>query len=212
MAPEQDINFFLHGAELSKRFDRWTTEWHKQPIHLASMKGDIHGTIEWLHYNNYSLWHFEDEVRRSDVPDAIVVQCKRQIDTHNQQRNDGIEAIDVWIDEFLKESAGENADGLEMNSETAGSIIDRLSILSLKIYHMQEQMLRKNISVDHQLKAKERLEILVEQRRDLVAALDRLWDDFIHHRKVHKLYRQFKMYNDPDTNPALYNPHPKESS
>jgi hypothetical protein len=200
-----DLKVPVPGSELVDLFDKWTNEWHAHQTSIDSMGEDIRNQIQWIHFHNFYLWHYEDEVRRDDVPDAVLVQCKRQIDKHNQHRNNGIEAVDIWIAGYLKKD--KLAGNHEINSETPGSIIDRLSILSLKIHHMHEEMLRQNVPAAHRVRAKERLEILTEQSHDLVTALDRLWDDLIHQRKAHKLYRQFKMYNDPDTNPALYN-HP----
>jgi hypothetical protein len=146
----------------------------------------------------------EDEVRRSDVPVNKIVECKRLIDKHNQQRNDTVERIDIWIDNVLKSANIEPDNSVEMNSETPGSIIDRLSIVCLKIYHMNEQLERNDVDSEHKKIAKLRTGILMEQRDDLAHALDKLILDLRQAHKRHKIYHQFKMYNDPRFNPSLH--------
>ena len=202
MTAGHEMTSLLKGSRLVDLFDRLTQQWHDQAEAADGAETHMHDEVETLHRHNYSLWHLEDEARRLDVADAVIVQCKRSIDRHNQRRNDAIEAIDLWIFNELKTAPA--SPEAEMNSETPGSIIDRLSISSLKIYHMQQEIVRPDVAAEHVRKARERLAILQEQRCDLVLALDRLADDLIDGRKRHKLYRQFKMYNDPATNPALY--------
>ena len=190
------------------RLVEWFTDlvdlWHNtgplEPEDHLSPKG----MTQWIHYNNFIIWHFEDDARRTDVQDSEIVKCKRQIDKHNQLRNDAIERIDVWIDTVLKNYSIEPSDAVEANSETPASIIDRLSIISLKIYHMQEQLDRKDVDKEHLELAKKRIGVLEEQRDDLIKALDKLILDLRQARKRHKIYRQYKMYNDPRFNPALY--------
>ncbi len=161
------------------------------------------GMTQTIHYCNFILWHLEDEVRRTDVPATKVVECKRLIDLQNQHRNDTVERIDVWIDNVLKNANIEPDVSVEMNSETPGSIIDRLSIICLKIYHMNEQLNRTDVDSEHKKMAKMRVGILTEQRDDLSRALDKLILDLRQTNKRHKVYRQFKMYNDPRFNPSL---------
>ncbi len=158
----------------------------------------------WIHYNNFVLWHYEDEARREDVPDSEIAKCKRAIDKRNQQRNDGIEQLDIWIDNALTAAGIQAPQDAEINSETPGSIIDRLSILSLKIFHMEEEARREDAEESHRTLCQLRAKILTEQRNDLVHAIDRLFLDLRLTKKRHKVYRQFKMYNDPRFNPALY--------
>jgi len=158
--------------------------------------------IESNHKYNSLLWKEEDEARRTDVPDSFIAKNKRAIDGFNQNRNDAIERIDEVILSFLS-NVTVNKDA-RLNSETAGSMIDRLSILSLKIKAMKEQTLRTDAGSEHIDACQLKLERLNEQRKDLAACLDNLLDDFSTGHAFYKVYRQFKMYNDPTLNPYLY--------
>ncbi len=192
----------------SDRLIEWYTDlvelWHNtgplEPEDHHSPKG----MTQWIHYNNFTIWHYEDDARRTDVEDAVIVDCKRHIDKYNQTRNDSIERIDIWIDTVLQNAGIEPDNNIESNSETPGSIIDRLSIICLKIFHMEEEVERKDADKEHQELSKKRLHVLIEQRDDLGRALDKLMLDLRQARKRHKIYRQYKMYNDPRFNPALY--------
>ena len=154
------------------------------------------------HFCNFSLWGLEDEVRRVDVDDAVIAGIKRSIDRWNQRRNDLIEKLDVAILAELPAAAGA---GAEQHSETAAQMIDRLSILALKIWHMNRQAARLD---DPALAGEcvQKLAVLKTQRADLAGCLSRLLDDCRAGRRFFKLYRQFKMYNDPRLNPALSRP------
>jgi len=156
--------------------------------------------IEDNHRNNCCLWDEEDLARRRNVPDAAIAANKRAIDGYNQKRNDAIERID----EHLLMSLGAAQEGARLNSETAGSMCDRLSILSLKIHHMRIQTLRSDVDAEHIATCKAKLARLVEQRGDLAQCLDRLLADYARGTACFKVYRQFKMYNDPKLNPAVY--------
>jgi hypothetical protein len=151
------------------------------------------------HRSNALLWDEEDRARRTDVPDAEIAACKRRIDRANQRRNDAIEAID---EQLLKELPAP-APGARQNSETAGSMIDRLSILALKILHMRAQAERKDASEEHRARCRAKLETLLAQRADLARCLDALLDAASEGRAFFKVYRQHKMYNDPQLNPYL---------
>ncbi|MBN1997181.1 DUF4254 domain-containing protein [candidate division KSB1 bacterium] len=194
----------LAADSVIRKCDVWTAEWHQKQPELASQARNDDEFFRWVHYNNFLLWHTEDEARRQDVPDAYIVRCKRDIDIYNQQRNDGIEKIDRAIDRDLFEMQIVAPKELPSNSETPASIVDRLSILCLKIYHMREETLRTDVKDAHVQKAREKLAILFEQRNDLGKALDDLIDAIYSGKKRHKLYYQFKMYNDPETNQAIY--------
>ncbi len=152
---------------------------------------------------NYNLWHLEDLARDKTATDNIIAEVKRRIDKENQLRNDRIEQLDILIDMYLKKNRI-NPNTNISNSETIGSIIDRLTILSLKIYHMFEQTLRKDVVETHIENCKNRLNILKIQRDDLAQALKILIDEILTGKKRHKIYYQFKMYNDPNLNPVLY--------
>jgi hypothetical protein len=156
------------------------------------------------HQQNYRLWHQEDVARSPDVADAELAQVKRNIDKLNQQRNDLIERLDDFLIRELAARGVAPRPGARLNSETPGSVIDRLSILALRIYHMEEQAMRADAGQQHRAKAKTRLEILHEQHTDLSTSLGELLDDIFSGGKRLKIYRQFKMYNDPTMNPYLY--------
>ena len=158
--------------------------------------------IEANHRFNNLLWDEEDQARRKDVPDSAIAANKRAIDGFNQRRNDAIERIDESVLEEL-DRVPRHRDA-RMNSETAGNIIDRLSILSLKIFHMRLQTQRTDAGTAHVEASLVRLARLEEQRRDLADCLDRLLADCRAGTAYFKVYRQFKMYNDPTLNPCLY--------
>jgi hypothetical protein len=162
----------------------------------------VWAAIEANHWHNSMLWEQEDLARRRNVPDADIASNKRAIDNHNQKRNDAIERIDESLLAFLSEiKIKENA---RLSSETAGAMVDRLSILSLKIRAMREQTERTDVDAEHIATCRARLERLQEQRRDLAGCLDRLLAEASRGESYFKVYRQFKMYNDPKLNPALY--------
>jgi hypothetical protein len=163
------------------------------------------GVWQWIELNhryNNLLWDEEDQARRTDVGDDAIAVNKRAIDKYNQARNDAIEKIDETLLSALA-SIAHQADR-RLNSETAGSMMDRLSILSLKIFHMRLQTQRSDADSEHIQRCADKLARLIEQRRDLAACLDRLLADCQAGRAYFKIYRQFKMYNDPTLNPYLY--------
>jgi len=162
------------------------------------------GVMRWIaanHRYNCLLWEQEDQARRSDVADSVIVAVKRAIDQYNQKRNDVIETIDAAILEMLPQTP--SPDDSWCNSETAGSIIDRLSILCQKIHHMGNQAQRSDASAFHRQSCGARLDLMLEQRRDLQRCLDGLLSGMREGRCMFKAYRQFKMYNDPTLNPWL---------
>ena len=171
--------------------------------HVASTPcyGPWHWVAENHCYNN-RLWQEEDKARRTDVDDAEIAASKRLIDQYNQKRNDAIEALDeALLMELGNIELDENA---RLNSETAGAMIDRLSILALKIYHMREQTERSDADEEHIASCQGKLERLMVQRQDLIGCLDELLAEVAEGRAYFKVYRQFKMYNDPTLNPYLY--------
>jgi hypothetical protein len=159
--------------------------------------------IEQNHWFNCRLWEQEDLARRRSVSDAEIAANKRAIDSHNQKRNDAIERIDEELLATL--AAVERSPGARLSSESAAAMIDRLSILSLKIHHMRQQVSRSDAGREHVEACRAKLERLTEQRTDLAACLQRLLDEAARGLSYFKVYRQFKMYNDPKLNPALYN-------
>lgn len=156
------------------------------------------------HQYNSLLWDEEDKARRTDVGAAEIAASKRLIDQYNQKRNDAVEALDESILSALMDIP--HAADARLNSETAGAMIDRLSILALKIQHMREQTERKDATPDHIEACRAKLERLTLQRQDLASCLDRLLVEAKEGKAYFKIYRQFKMYNDPALNPYLYAP------
>ena len=156
------------------------------------------------HLYNFELWHQEDIARSPEATDSQIAQVKRNIDRLNQARNDHIEKIDDWITEVLKRESIQLKHNAWHNTETAGSVIDRLSILSLRIYHYREQCDREDASTEHRERTLGRWSVCLEQRKDLSNSLRALLRDLFDGSAVHKTYRQFKMYNDPSLNPFLY--------
>jgi hypothetical protein len=151
------------------------------------------------HRANFELWHEEDKARVPGAPDAEIVRVKRAIDVLNQRRNDLVEKMDMWLIERLEQDPG-----APLHSETPGLMVDRLSILALKIYHTREEAHRASATENHRLRNVERLARLEEQREDLAGCLDALWAEVLKGTRRFKLYRQMKMYNDPELNPAVY--------
>lgn len=158
--------------------------------------------IEDNHRCNCRLWEEEDLARRRNVPDSEIAANKRAIDRHNQSRNDAIEAIDECLLALL--AGAKPRPNARLSSETPGAMIDRLSILALKIYHMRLQTLREDAGRAHVEACRAKLARLEEQRADLAGCLDRLLEECARGEARFKLYRQFKMYNDPALNPAIY--------
>jgi cell division protein FtsB len=176
--------------------------------HLQEIDNSYLGLLDVVcrqHQQNFRLWHQEDIARSPDVSDPDLAEVKRTIDKLNQQRNDLIEQVDDYLIGRLMAEGIQPREDAKFNSETPGSIIDKLSILSLRLFHMEEQAFRADATEEHRAKVKARLEILHEQHHDLTGSLKELLDDIFAGRKRLKIYRQFKMYNDPTLNPYLYN-------
>ena len=176
--------------------------WHREPI-ANSFDGFMQLVCQ-QHEFNYRLWHEEDIARSKDVSDAQIAQVKRNIDGLNQQRNDWIEKLDDRITEMLAAASVQPAEDAPINTETAGSAIDRLSIMSLRLYHYQEQLDRTDTSAEHRQKVQDRITLCQQQQSDLASSLQELLTDLFVGKKRHKTYRQMKMYNDPSLNPYLY--------
>jgi hypothetical protein len=145
----------------------------------------------------------EDEARRTDVGPEVIADCKRRIDALNQERNDLIERIDVCIVALIADLIPAGAKKRH-NTETLGSVLDRLSILALKIFHMREQAERADAGEEHVRVCSEKARVLEEQRTDLLHGALELVDEFARGDKTPRVYYQFKMYNDPALNPKLY--------
>jgi len=176
--------------------------WHEAPVRDTDEEPFM-ALVARNHARNFELWHQEDEARDPDADDAVIARVKRTIDTLNQRRNDAIEAMDEHLLTVLARHDLPDP-AAPLNSETAGSIIDRLSILALKVYHMDEQTRRDDVSEAHRQSCREKLAVLREQRADLARCLEELWAAVLGRERRFKIYRQMKMYNDPTLNPVLY--------
>jgi hypothetical protein len=161
-------------------------------------------TVCQQHQFNYLLWHEEDIARSPDVSDRRIAAVKRSIDRYNQQRNDWIEKIDEALVAMLAAGGVVPRSAARLNTESPGSVIDRLSIMALRIYHLDEQLAREDVDEIHRDKVQDRLARCHAQHSDLAQALAELLDDIWSGRKLLKIYRQMKMYNDPTLNPYLY--------
>jgi Protein of unknown function (DUF4254) len=183
--------------------DELTRRWHQAAGTDAETADPWLKAVAAQHRANFDLWHIEDEARTPDATHATIADVKRRIDVTNQRRNDLSEELDRPLLAWL-EARGLPECAAPLNSESPGLMIDRLSILALKIYHTREEMERKNAPARHAELNRSRLSVLEEQRRDLANCLDALWADTLAGRRRFKLYRQLKMYNDPELNPAIY--------
>ena len=164
------------------------------------------GTIEFDLYTKNWIdtvqWHFEDIIRDPQIDPAEALVLKRRIDKSNQDRTDLVERIDSWFWTKYKDIAVRP--DATINTESPAWAVDRLSILALKIYHMKEQVERPDASEEHKAKCQQKLDVLLEQRKDLSTAIDQLLADIEAGKKYMKVYKQMKMYNDESTNPVLY--------
>lgn len=147
-------------------------------------------------------WHYEDIIRDPHIEPVAALQLKRRIDQSNQDRTDLVEQIDSYFRHTY--SNVKPLPDATINTESPAWAVDRLSILALKIYHMREQAERTDASDEHRQKCRAKLDVLLEQQKDLSTAIDQLLADIAAGRKYMKVYRQMKMYNDPSTNPILY--------
>ena len=147
-------------------------------------------------------WHLEDIIRDPVIEAGKALEIKRRIDRSNQERTDLVELIDNYF--FEKQQTVVYSETATFNTESPAWAIDRLSILALKIYHMQQETLREETSEEHRIVCREKLAVLLEQRQDLSLAVDQLLMDIESGKKYMKVYKQMKMYNDPNLNPVLY--------
>jgi len=212
----------VNATQITRMHDEATLRWHQEasassaseaeprvpagptaqlPSEDTSMSPELLMKVALAqHRANYELWHEEDKARDPTADDAAIAQVKRAIDALNQRRNDLAENLD----RMLLAAAGDQAPTAPLHSESPGLIVDRLSILALKIYHTTEESQRASATDEHRQRNLERLALIEEQRADLTACLDDLWQQVLAGRRRFKLYRQMKMYNDPELNPAVY--------
>lgn len=194
----------LSANAIIKLHDERTRAWHRAPESIGKA-----ATADWLdmvvlqHSANFELWHIEDEARAPGATDRDLAWVKRRVDVTNQRRNDLVEELDRTLLRWLELRGLPNLEA-PLNSEPPGLMIDRLSILALKIYHTREEADRTDAPEGHTERNHLRLDILEEQRADLAGCLDSLWRETLAGTRRFKLYRQLKMYNDPSLNPAIY--------
>ncbi len=188
-------------------FEQAIIDYHKtdnvdQPIVNPYAPGTIEYYLYLKNWIDTVQWHFEDIIREPDINPEEGIQLKRRIDKSNQDRTDLVEMIDSYFLDKYKDV--EVLPDATINTESPAWAVDRLSILALKIYHMKEQTERTDASEVHKAKCQQKLNVLLEQQKDLSTAIDQLLDDIESGRKYMKVYKQMKMYNDPNTNPVLY--------
>ncbi|HWA25472.1 MAG TPA: DUF4254 domain-containing protein [Lacunisphaera sp.] len=193
----------LSAHAIATRQAELTARWHK--TNPAAGGEGFTRLLEENHLRNFSLWHEEDVARRDDLGFEVVYRAKRNIDRFNQERNNFAEQLDQAIAAELQPRAS----GCPRNSETPGMMIDRLSILALKEYHMHEESVRADASAEHRAKCADKLGRIRRQRDELTACLDELLTEVAAGRRTFSVYFQFKMYNDPALNPQLYRQPPK---
>ena len=157
--------------------------------------------VEENHAFNFQLWNAEDRARRDDKGPAFVYEAKREIDSHNQERNNRMELLDEWFYQELSPAMPEHS---VVHSETPGMIIDRLSILALKSYHMHLQTKRTDVDQNHIINCRAKHEVIVAQLTQLASCLEKFLEDVASGTRTFRVYHQFKMYNDPALNPELY--------
>lgn len=191
----------------NKIFNQSITDYHVKdnidtPINNPYEENSIENKLYLKNWIDTVQWHFEDIIRDPQLDPVKGMTLKHRIDKSNQDRTDLVEQIDSYFLELYKNI--KPLPDATINTESPAWAIDRLSILALKIYHMKEQADRKDANADHIAKCKAKLNVLIEQQKDLSLAIDQLLDDIKTGHKYMKVYRQMKMYNDADTNPVLY--------
>ena len=197
--------FLFETVKLMERQLKEVEQWHEElPQDDSSESADFPSLVSTQHQVNFELWHQEDLARDPDVSDSKIAGVKRAIDVLNQRRNDLIEQLDQFLVNVLSRENVNTTGQTELNSETPGSMIDRLSINALKIYHMNEEIQREDVAESHRKKCFGKLSVLQEQREDLRQCLDKLLVDLSTGKKRLKVYQQMKMYNDESLNPVLY--------
>jgi hypothetical protein len=193
--------------QANKIFNQVITDYHltdnvDTPINNPYDRESIEYALYLKCWIDTVQWHYEDIIRDPHIDPVDALALKRRIDHSNQDRTDLVEEIDSYFRQ--KYSDVKPLDDARLNTESPAWAVDRLSILALKIYHMKEQVERDDASQEHIAKCQAKLDVLLEQQKDLALAIDQLLEDIAEGRKYMKVYRQMKMYNDPATNPVLY--------
>ncbi len=188
-------------------FEQSVSDYHlDDDVDAPSRQPYAEGTIENILYAKNRIdavqWHLEDIIRDPEIDPVAALALKRRIDASNQERTDMVEELDTYFRN--KYSDVKISPDATINTESPAWALDRLSILALKIYHMEIEAKRTDASSEHRARCQAKLDVLKEQRQDLIAAINTLLEDIAAGRKYMKVYRQMKMYNDTDTNPVLY--------
>jgi hypothetical protein len=197
----------VSAAQCYEVFEKSIVDYHLHDDVDAAIKNPfVAGTFESLLYHKNWIdtvqWHLEDIIRKPEIDASEGIKIKRRIDKSNQERTDIVEKMDdYFLEQFRSVSY---IPGARMNSETPAWLLDRMSILMLKIFHMKEQTERTDVTPEHIEKCNTKLNVLLEQKNDMKSAFDELIEDIRLGRRKFKVYRQMKMYNDASLNPMLY--------
>lgn len=198
----------MNFTELANRiFVQSITDYHKNddvdtPINNPYPLKSIEYYLYLKNWIDTVQWHLEDIIRAPQIDPVEALQIKRRIDKSNQDRTDLVELIDSYfLDQYKDIKPAKDA---TINTESPAWAIDRLSILALKIHHMRQETERTDTSDEHRVQCQQKLNVLLEQQEDLSTAIGQLLDDIRAGRKYMKVYKQMKMYNDPELNPVLY--------
>jgi hypothetical protein len=197
----------LNANQCYEAFQKSINDYHVHdhvdtPVKSPYQAGSFENLLYLKNWIDTVQWHLEDIIRLPNINPVEALQIKRRIDKSNQDRTDMVEKMDdYFLDQFKHVQPKPTA---KINSETPAWLLDRMSILLLKIYHMQEQVDRKDASAEHLAKCQTKLAILLEQRTDMQMAFDQLMEDILYGERKMKVYRQMKMYNDASLNPMLY--------
>lgn len=188
-------------------FEKVIEDYHKtDSVDAAPQNPYMQGSFEFALYQKSWIdtvqWHLEDIIRHPGIDPVTALQIKRRIDTSNQLRTDIVEELDTYF--LQKYNQQKPIAGASSNTESPAWAIDRLAILALKIYHMRIETERKESGPEHRKKCSEKLELLEQQKLDLSTSIDELIREIEEGKKVMRVYRQMKMYNDPTLNPVLY--------
>jgi hypothetical protein len=193
---------FPTAADVTRLQIETVDVWHRQPI-----ENPFEGILRQIcmqHEHNFRLWHEEDKARSPTATNDEIADVKRAIDKLNQARNDMIEKVDDALTEVVQQAGVEADPTALINTETPGSAVDRLSIMSLRLYHYREQLDREGADAEHRQRVADRIALCQQQHADLSHSLQLLLDNIFAGKIQHKTYRQMKMYNDPTLNPEIY--------
>jgi hypothetical protein len=200
-------DFMLNASDCYSVFNRSIVDYHRYdevdtPVSSPYAQGSFESLLYGKNWIDTVQWHLEDIVRDPEIQPVEGLKIKRRIDKSNQDRTDVVERIDDYFLDYFRNVTPQPA--ARINSETPAWLLDRMSILMLKIYHMEEQTLRTDATPEHIDRCRDKLAMLTDQRNDMRAAFDELMEDIGKGTRRFKVYRQVKMYNDPALNPMLY--------